>query len=82
MLPYEDFLYYSLLHTPIPLFAFYFLCSMCPAYSICEPCEAGMYAHDPNHILLKLRRPVLCVSETYSIGQFSPRLPATLEQVR
>ncbi|XP_067397520.1 next to BRCA1 gene 1 protein isoform X2 [Emydura macquarii macquarii] len=57
-------------------------CSVCPAYSICEPCEAGMYAHDPNHILLKLRRPVLCVSETYNIGQFSPRLPATLEQVR
>ncbi|CAM5129150.1 unnamed protein product [Natator depressus] len=57
-------------------------CSVCPAYSICESCEAGTYAHDPNHVLLKLRRPVLCVSETYSIGQFSPRLPATLEQVR
>ncbi|XP_044855510.1 next to BRCA1 gene 1 protein isoform X8 [Mauremys mutica] len=57
-------------------------CSVCPAYSICEPCEAGTYAHDPNHVLLKLRRPVLCVSETYSVGQFSPRLPATLEQVR
>uniref|UniRef100_K7FCG2 Next to BRCA1 gene 1 protein n=1 Tax=Pelodiscus sinensis TaxID=13735 RepID=K7FCG2_PELSI len=57
-------------------------CSVCPAYSICELCEAGTYEHDPNHVLLKLRRPVLCVSETYSIGQFSPRLPATLEQVR
>ncbi|XP_037742667.1 next to BRCA1 gene 1 protein isoform X2 [Chelonia mydas] len=57
-------------------------CSVCPAYSICESCEAGTYAHDPNHVLLKLRRPVLCVSETYSVGQFSPRLPATLEQVR
>ncbi|XP_074835476.1 next to BRCA1 gene 1 protein isoform X2 [Carettochelys insculpta] len=57
-------------------------CSVCPAYSICEPCEGGTYAHDPNHVLLKLRRPVVCVSETYSIGQFSPRLPATLEQVR
>ncbi|XP_065433656.1 next to BRCA1 gene 1 protein isoform X4 [Chrysemys picta bellii] len=57
-------------------------CSVCPAYSICEPCETGTYAHDPNHVLLKLRRPVLCVSETYSVGQFSPRLPATLEQVR
>ncbi|XP_077662158.1 next to BRCA1 gene 1 protein isoform X4 [Eretmochelys imbricata] len=57
-------------------------CSVCPAYSICESCEAETYAHDPNHVLLKLRRPVLCVSETYSVGQFSPRLPATLEQVR
>nr|XP_048686088.1 next to BRCA1 gene 1 protein isoform X1 [Caretta caretta] len=57
-------------------------CSVCPAYSICESCEVGTYAHDPNHVLLKLRRPVLCVSETYSVGQFSPRLPATLEQVR
>uniref|UniRef100_A0A8D0GBL1 Next to BRCA1 gene 1 protein n=1 Tax=Sphenodon punctatus TaxID=8508 RepID=A0A8D0GBL1_SPHPU len=56
-------------------------CSVCPAYSICEPCEAGAYAHDPNHVLLKLRRPILCVSETYNLGQFSPRL-ATLEQVR
>ncbi|XP_042300577.1 next to BRCA1 gene 1 protein-like, partial [Sceloporus undulatus] len=55
-------------------------CSMCPSYSICELCEAGVYAHDPNHVLLKLRRPVLCISESYNLGQFSPRL-ATLEQV-
>ncbi|XP_015278255.1 PREDICTED: next to BRCA1 gene 1 protein [Gekko japonicus] len=54
---------------------------MCQSYSICELCEAGIYAHDPNHVLLKLRRPVLCLSETYSLGQFSPRL-ATLEQLR
>ncbi|NWX51320.1 NBR1 protein, partial [Steatornis caripensis] len=57
-------------------------CSLCPAYNICEQCEAGTYAHDPNHILLKLRRPVLCVAENYSLAEFSPRLPATLEQVR
>ncbi|NXW53853.1 NBR1 protein, partial [Eurystomus gularis] len=57
-------------------------CSLCPAYNICEQCEAGTYAHDPNHVLLKLRRPVLCVAENYSLGEFSPRLPATLEQVR
>ncbi|NXF34481.1 NBR1 protein, partial [Nyctibius bracteatus] len=57
-------------------------CSLCPAYNICEQCEAGTYAHDPNHVLLKLRRPVLCVAENYSLAEFSPRLPATLEQVR
>ncbi|XP_055645671.1 next to BRCA1 gene 1 protein isoform X2 [Falco peregrinus] len=57
-------------------------CSLCPAYSICEQCEAGTYAHDPNHVLLKLRRPVLCIAENYSLAECSPRLPATLEQVR
>ncbi|XP_025056508.1 next to BRCA1 gene 1 protein isoform X5 [Alligator sinensis] len=57
-------------------------CSLCPAYNICELCEAGTYSHDPNHVLLKLRKPVLCTPEHYSLGQFSPRLPATLEQVR
>ncbi|NWX36322.1 NBR1 protein, partial [Notiomystis cincta] len=57
-------------------------CSLCPAYNICEECEAGTYAHDPNHVLLKLRRPVLCVADNYSLAELSPRLPATLEQVR
>ncbi|NXJ79704.1 NBR1 protein, partial [Trogon melanurus] len=57
-------------------------CSLCPAYSICEHCEAGTYAHDPNHVLLKLRRPVICIAENYSPAEFSPCLPATLEQVR
>ncbi|NXV96545.1 NBR1 protein, partial [Calonectris borealis] len=57
-------------------------CSLCPAYNICEQCEGGTYAHDPNHVLLKLRRPVLCIAENYSLAEFSPRLPATLEQVR
>ncbi|NXO52661.1 NBR1 protein, partial [Aramus guarauna] len=57
-------------------------CSLCPAYNICEQCEAGTYAHDPNHVLLKLRRPVLCTAENYSLAEFSSRLPATLEQVR
>ncbi|NXU53672.1 NBR1 protein, partial [Turnix velox] len=57
-------------------------CSLCPAYNICEQCEAGTYAHDPNHVLLKLRRPGLCIAENYSLGEFSPCLPATLEQVR
>ncbi|NWS21132.1 NBR1 protein, partial [Pachyramphus minor] len=57
-------------------------CSLCPAYNICEECEAGTYAHDPNHVLLKLRRPILCMAENYSPAELLPRLPATLEQVR
>ncbi|XP_016159852.1 PREDICTED: next to BRCA1 gene 1 protein isoform X2 [Ficedula albicollis] len=57
-------------------------CSLCPAYNICEECEAGTYAHDPNHVLLKLRRPIPCVTDNYSLAELSPRLPATLEQVR
>ncbi|KFQ74100.1 Next to BRCA1 1 [Phoenicopterus ruber ruber] len=57
-------------------------CSLCPAYNICEQCEAGTYVHDPDHVLLKLRRPVLCIAENHSLAEFSPRLPATLEQVR
>ncbi|XP_065605179.1 next to BRCA1 gene 1 protein [Cyrtonyx montezumae] len=57
-------------------------CSLCPAYSICEQCEAGTYAHDPNHVLLKLRRPMLRIAENLDIAQFSPCLPTTLEQVR
>ncbi|NXH11937.1 NBR1 protein, partial [Bucco capensis] len=57
-------------------------CSLCPAYSICEQCEAGTYAHDPNHVLLKLRRPVPCAADNYSPAELSPRPPATLEQVR
>ncbi|NXG64335.1 NBR1 protein, partial [Hemiprocne comata] len=57
-------------------------CSLCPAYNICEQCEAGTYTHDPKHVLLKLRRPGLCTADSYSLAEFSPRLPATLEQVR
>nr|XP_056719270.1 next to BRCA1 gene 1 protein [Euleptes europaea] len=64
-----------------PIVGIRYQCSVCPSYSICELCEAGLYAHDPNHLLLKLRRPVVCLSETYNLGQFSPRL-ATLEQLR
>uniref|UniRef100_A0A8D2ANA9 NBR1 autophagy cargo receptor n=1 Tax=Sciurus vulgaris TaxID=55149 RepID=A0A8D2ANA9_SCIVU len=58
-------------------------CSLCPSYNICEDCEAGPYAHDTNHILLKLRRPVVSSSEPFSQSKYStPRLPAALEQVR
>ncbi|XP_008063638.1 next to BRCA1 gene 1 protein isoform X2 [Carlito syrichta] len=58
-------------------------CSLCPSYNICEDCEAGPYAHDINHVLLKLRRPVVGSSEPVSHSKCSaPRLPAALEQVR
>nr|XP_048301703.1 next to BRCA1 gene 1 protein isoform X3 [Myodes glareolus] len=58
-------------------------CSLCPSYNICEDCEAGPYAHDNNHVLLKLRRPVVISSEPFShLKCPTPRLPAALEQVR
>ncbi|KAB1264877.1 Next to BRCA1 gene 1 protein [Camelus dromedarius] len=41
-------------------------CSLCPSYNICEDCESGPYAHDSNHVLLKLRRPVAGSSEPFS----------------
>uniref|UniRef100_A0A8C3UQX0 Next to BRCA1 gene 1 protein n=1 Tax=Catharus ustulatus TaxID=91951 RepID=A0A8C3UQX0_CATUS len=65
-----------------PIVGVRYQCSLCPAYNICEECEAGTYAHDPNHVLLKLRRPIPCVTDNYSLAELSPRLPATLEQVR
>ncbi|CAD7666412.1 unnamed protein product [Nyctereutes procyonoides] len=58
-------------------------CSLCPSYNICEDCESGPYTHDSNHILLKLRRPVMGSSEAFSHPRFpGPRLPAALEQAR
>ncbi|XP_031541363.1 next to BRCA1 gene 1 protein isoform X6 [Vicugna pacos] len=58
-------------------------CSLCPPYNICEDCESGPYAHDSNHVLLKLRRPVAGSSEPFSHSRLStPRLPAALEQAR
>uniref|UniRef100_A0A2I2YMR2 Next to BRCA1 gene 1 protein n=1 Tax=Gorilla gorilla gorilla TaxID=9595 RepID=A0A2I2YMR2_GORGO len=57
-------------------------CSLCPSYNICEDCEAGPYGHDTNHVLLKLRRPVVGSSEPFCHSKYStPRLPAALEQV-
>lgn len=58
-------------------------CSLCPSYNICEDCEAGPYAHDTNHVLLKLRRPVVISTEPFCHSKCpTPRLPAALEQVR
>ncbi|XP_060059411.1 LOW QUALITY PROTEIN: next to BRCA1 gene 1 protein [Erinaceus europaeus] len=58
-------------------------CSLCPSYNICEDCESGPYAHDSNHVLLKLRRPIMGSSELFSHSKYSaPRLPAALEQAR
>lgn len=40
--------------------------SVCSSYNICEDCESGRpYAHDSNHVLLKLRRPVVGSSEPF-----------------
>ncbi|XP_030618044.1 next to BRCA1 gene 1 protein-like [Delphinapterus leucas] len=65
------------------IFGVRYQCSLCPSYNICEDCESGPYAHDSNHVLLKLRRPVVGSSEPFSHSRFStPRLPAALEQAR
>ncbi|XP_066119627.1 next to BRCA1 gene 1 protein isoform X3 [Saccopteryx bilineata] len=65
------------------IFGVRYQCSLCPSYNICEDCESGPYAHDSNHVLLKLRRPVAGSSEPFSHSRFSaPRLPAALEQAR
>ncbi|XP_075033512.1 next to BRCA1 gene 1 protein isoform X2 [Mixophyes fleayi] len=52
-------------------------CSACPSFSICEHCETEGCEHDPNHLFLKLRRPV----EPPAEGR-NPPLPFTFEQVR
>ncbi|XP_069490304.1 next to BRCA1 gene 1 protein isoform X2 [Ambystoma mexicanum] len=58
-------------------------CSLCPAYSLCEFCEVEGSSHDPNHVFLKLRKPVHFISENNSLGQISlPRISASVEQVR
>ncbi|OBS66938.1 hypothetical protein A6R68_04527 [Neotoma lepida] len=58
-------------------------CSVCPAYNICEDCEAGPYAHSRSHVLLKFRRPTVIPSDPFShLKGPPPRLPASLEQIR
>ncbi|XP_019522575.1 PREDICTED: next to BRCA1 gene 1 protein isoform X4 [Hipposideros armiger] len=65
------------------IFGVRYQCSLCPSYNICEDCESRPYAHDSNHVLLKLRRPVVGSSEPFSHSRLStPRLPAALEQAR
>ncbi|XP_039729300.1 next to BRCA1 gene 1 protein isoform X2 [Pteropus medius] len=65
------------------IFGVRYQCSQCPSYNICEDCESRPYAHDSNHVLLKLRRPVVGSSEPFSHSRLSaPRLPAALEQAR
>ncbi|XP_052612230.1 next to BRCA1 gene 1 protein isoform X3 [Peromyscus californicus insignis] len=58
-------------------------CSVCPAYNLCEDCEAGPYAHSRSHVLLKFRRPVVVPSDPFShLKGPHPRLPPALEQIR
>ncbi|XP_053555563.1 next to BRCA1 gene 1 protein isoform X2 [Bombina bombina] len=52
-------------------------CSTCPSYSICEQCEAENCDHDPNHLFLKMRRPV----EPRAQGQLASH-QFSMEQVR
>ncbi|XP_044156189.1 next to BRCA1 gene 1 protein isoform X2 [Bufo gargarizans] len=52
-------------------------CSTCPSFGICELCEAEGCDHDPNHLFLKMRRPVEPCSEARH-----PSPPFSVEQVR
>ncbi|XP_056403816.1 next to BRCA1 gene 1 protein isoform X2 [Hyla sarda] len=52
-------------------------CSTCPSVSICEQCEAEGSDHDPNHLFLKMRRPV----EPHTEERF-PSPHVSVEQVR
>ncbi|XP_063816137.1 next to BRCA1 gene 1 protein isoform X2 [Pseudophryne corroboree] len=52
-------------------------CSVCPSFSVCEHCEAEGCEHDPNHLFLKMRRPV----EPRVEGR-SPPHPFSFEHVR
>lgn len=54
--------------------------SLCPS---CEDWESGPYAHDANHVLLKLWRTVVGSSEPFPHSRFlTPCLPAALERAR
>lgn len=58
-------------------------CSVCPAFSLCELCEAGGFSHDSSHVFLKLRKPVITMSDSNSLSQIPfPRISASVEQVR
>ena len=35
------------------------LCSNCEDYDLCEECEGVEGVHNPDHVFLKIRRPVL-----------------------
>ncbi|XP_040293797.1 next to BRCA1 gene 1 protein isoform X2 [Bufo bufo] len=52
-------------------------CSTCPSFGICELCEAEGCDHDPNHLFLKMRRPVEPCSEARH-----PSPSFSVEQVR
>ncbi|XP_072417663.1 NBR1 autophagy cargo receptor a isoform X2 [Chiloscyllium punctatum] len=57
-------------------------CSICPTYTICESCEAGNYRHDPNHPLLKLRKPSTSLPELTPAQFIGSAMSGTAEQTR
>ncbi|XP_067825033.1 NBR1 autophagy cargo receptor a isoform X2 [Heptranchias perlo] len=57
-------------------------CSICPTYSICDSCEASDYGHDPNHALLKLRKPLASSPEITPAQFVGNALPGVAEQTR
>ncbi|XP_078080108.1 NBR1 autophagy cargo receptor a isoform X2 [Mustelus asterias] len=57
-------------------------CSICPTYTICESCEASNYRHDPNHPLLKLRKPSTPLPEITPAQFVGNVIPGVAEQTR
>uniref|UniRef100_UPI00398E8A87 NBR1 autophagy cargo receptor a isoform X2 n=1 Tax=Pristiophorus japonicus TaxID=55135 RepID=UPI00398E8A87 len=57
-------------------------CSICPTYTICDSCEASGYGHDPNHALLKLRKPLTSSPEITPAQFVVNTLPGVAEQTR
>lgn len=56
---------------------FLYFCSNCSDYDLCEECEAIHGVHDPNHVFLKIRRPVRLRNKTPLLKQIIYRSSST-----
>ena len=52
-------------------------CCNCADYDLCEECEAIFGVHDPNHVFLKIRRPVRLRNKSPLLKQIIYRSPPT-----
>ncbi|CAH1788980.1 unnamed protein product [Owenia fusiformis] len=52
-------------------------CGNCEDYDLCEQCEAKDVLHDPDHVFLKIRRPVLSAGRNKK-GKLAPLLKRKL----
>lgn len=58
--------------------------SNCPDYDLCGECEAIHGVHDPNHVFLKIRRPVRLRNKTPLLKQiiYRTNLPTEFAETR